>query len=83
MKANLLLWSAVEEERALRRLQLAAEAGRACAFLYRSPTALRHASPAAVRLALSAAGDGLCVDIVKVRGGHPGKVIIQLPAIAT
>lgn len=81
--AAVLLWSAAQEDRALRRLQLAAEAGRACAFLYRPPSMLSHASPAAVRIALSAVeeavGDeGVCVDLIKVRGGHTGKLVLPL-----
>src|ERR1700736_5749942 len=76
--AAVLLWSAVQQDRALRRLQLAAEAGRACAFLYRPPLALTHASPAALRIAVSAADDGVSLDIVKVRGGHPGRLVLPL-----
>jgi protein ImuA len=80
--AAVLLWSAVREDHALRRLQLAAEAGKACAFLYRPPLALSHASPAAVRIALSAADDGVCVELVKVRGGRAGKLTLPLSAPA-
>ena len=81
--AAVLLWSAASEDRALRRMQLAAEAGKACAFLYRPPqmsghTSLSHASPAAVRIALSAVDAGVCVDLVKVRGGHAGKFVLPL-----
>ena len=76
--AAVLLWSTVQEDRALRRLQLAAEAGKACAFLYRPPVALTHASPAALRIAVSAADDGVSLHIVKVRGGHPGKLVLPL-----
>jgi hypothetical protein len=76
--AAVLLWSAVQQDRALRRLQLAAEAGRACAFLYRSPSMLRNASPAALRIALSAAGEDVRADIVKVRGGHPRTFTLPL-----
>ena len=78
----MLLWSAVQEDRALRRLQLATEAGKACAFLYRPPLTLTQASPAAVRIALSAADDGVSLDLVKVRGGHPGRLILALDADA-
>jgi hypothetical protein len=83
--AAVLLWSAAREDRALRRLQLAAETGKACAFLYRPPSALSHASPAAVRIALSAArdGTGMTLDLVKVRGGQPGKLVLPLNRPAT
>ena len=80
--AAVLLWSTVQEDRALRRLQLAAEAGKACAFLYRPPLMLTQASPAAVRIAVSAADDGVSLDLVKVRGGHPGSLILALDADA-
>jgi len=73
-----LLWSAIREDRALRRLQLAAEAGRACAFLYRSPSMLSNPSPAALRIALSAAGEDVRADIVKVRGGHSQALTLPL-----
>ena len=78
--AAVLIWSSALEDRALRRLQLAAESGKACAFLYRPPSALSHASPAALRVALSAVkdGNGLHLDLVKVRGGHPSKLVLAL-----
>jgi len=94
--AAVLLWSKAQEDRALRRLQLAAEAGKACAFLYRPPevwnkalsaglnratsAALSQPSPAAVRLTLSATnnGSGMSLDLMKVRGGHPGKLVVPL-----
>jgi protein ImuA len=83
--AAVLLWSPVQEDRALRRLQLAAEAGKACAFLYRSPSMLSHASPAAVRLALFPAseGEGVQADLVKVRGGRAGTLTLPLRLPAT
>jgi hypothetical protein len=81
--AAVLLWSAVQQARALRRLQLAAETGGACAFLYRSPSTLRNASPAALRIALSAAGEDVRVDIVKVRGGHPHALTLPLRSLTT
>jgi hypothetical protein len=76
--AAVLLWSTAREDRALRRLQLAAETGKACAFLYRPPSALTHASPAALRIALSATDDGMSLNLVKVRGGQPGKLVLPL-----
>jgi hypothetical protein len=76
--AAVLLWSTAHEDRALRRLQLAAETGKACAFLYRQPSALNHASPAAVRIGVSAASNGISIDLVKVRGGQPGRLVLPL-----
>jgi cell division inhibitor SulA/protein ImuA len=69
----------------LRRLQLAAEAGAKPAFLFRPESALHTASPAALRLHLSPAGnsprdgtrdsirDGTRIDILKCRGERPRK----------
>src|ERR1700761_1516675 len=76
--AAVLLWSSVREDRALRRLQLAAEAGKACAFLYRPPMTLSQSSPAAVRMALSVVNDQTTVDLVKVRGGRPARCALAL-----
>jgi hypothetical protein len=58
----------------LRRLKLAAEEGRSPGFLFR-PTAHREeSSPAALRLVLTAHGDGLDVEILKSRGGMPSRI---------
>lgn len=79
-----LLWSATRDDRSLRRLQLAAEAGQTMAFLYRAPSALRQPSPAALRITLQPSGaahpqaQGLRLEIVKARGGHTAAVNIPL-----
>jgi len=66
-------WPAMLKDRDIRRLQLAAEAGRSTGFLYRSPTAASEASPAAVRLQLRADAEGhLRIDILKCRGARSG-----------
>jgi protein ImuA len=78
-----LLWTAVDDERLLRRLQLAAETGRALAFLYRPSSTLRKASPAALRIALHPDGDHTRADLLKVRGGHPGSLTLPLVPILT
>jgi protein ImuA len=80
--AAVLLWSTAREDRALRRLQLAAEAGNACAFLYRPQQTLSDASPAAIRIALRPTEDGVSLDIIKVRGGHPGRLVLPLDRCA-
>lgn len=68
-----LAWPEQIKDREVRRLQLAAEAGRSIGFLYRSPASARAASPAAVRLRLQArANDGLDIEILKCRGGRSG-----------
>lgn len=55
----------------LRRLQLAAEAGRSGGFLFRSAQAAEASSPAALRLRVRSAGGGMEVEILKRRGGWP------------
>jgi hypothetical protein len=70
--AAVLLWGGRWDMSGLRRLQLAAEAGSAIAFLFREPEAARSASPAALRLELAPAGSGYRVRVLKQRGGRPG-----------
>jgi hypothetical protein len=65
-------WPPQIKDREIRRLQLAAEAGRNTGFLYRSTSAAREASPAAVRMKLQACGDELSIDVLKCRGTRAG-----------
>jgi hypothetical protein len=68
-----LAWPTLLKDRDIRRLQLAAEAGRSTGFLYRSPTVALEASPAAMRLRLEPDGDGaLRIDLLKCRGIRSG-----------
>lgn len=63
-----LVWPATVKYTELRRLQLAAEGGRACAFLFRPPEAAAEPSPAVLRLGLDTCAGGLAVRILKRRG---------------
>lgn len=64
-----LCWADKADARAVRRLQVAAAAGGAAAFLFRPQAAVREASVAPLRLELSAAPAGrLAVSILKRRG---------------
>jgi len=63
-----LLWQDHVHERALRRLQLAAESGSTSLFLFRSAH-VAPASPAALRLHVSRAEGRTIVRILKRRGG--------------
>jgi hypothetical protein len=63
-----LLWLNHVQERALRRLQLAAEGGGAIAMLFRTARALPFSS-AALRLHVGKAGGRTIVRILKRRGG--------------
>jgi hypothetical protein len=68
-----LAWPTLLKDRDLRRLQLAAEAGRSTGFVYRSPAAASEASPAAMRLRLEPDDNGdLRIDLLKCRGIRSG-----------
>ncbi len=68
-------WLTNPDPRALRRLQLAAEAGGAMGVLFRPPQAARQASPAALRVQLTPAHNGLTLRILKRRGGWASQPI--------
>ena len=69
-------WPESIRDRDVRRLQLAAEAGRSTGFIYRSPIAAREASPAAVRMQLQTHEQGLLIDILKCRGSRGGSSVV-------
>ena len=79
-----LAWLPVRPEEAkyteLRRLQIAAEGGRAPAFLFGLPEAASESSPAALRIALGTSGGGLAVSVFKRRGTPLARPIL-LPAM--
>ncbi len=77
-----LLWPGAIDERRVRRLQLAAETGGGCGLLYRPTQAAHQASPAALRLQLQAAENGLRIDIKKSRGGQAHAVVVHPAASA-
>ncbi|MGD2074234.1 MAG: translesion DNA synthesis-associated protein ImuA [Gammaproteobacteria bacterium] len=76
-----LAWPTLDDTRALRRLQLAAEAGDALGFLFRPRRLVQHPSPAALRIQLEPEPDnGLSVSIRKRRGGWAcGPVRLEVP----
>lgn len=65
-------WCTHIVDRNVRRLQLAAETGGSLGILHRPARAERQPSPAALRLRLRAANDGLVLEIQKARGGRAG-----------
>lgn len=72
-----LAWLRVPDERRMRRLQLAAETGRAWCILFRSLKAAEERSTAALRLALEPAADGrLAVRVLKRRGGPVSRPLL-------
>ncbi|TAL86036.1 MAG: translesion DNA synthesis-associated protein ImuA [Rhodanobacter sp.] len=66
--AAVLAWPQQADDRALRRLQVAADSGRALAFAFRDRRHLANASPAALRLELEAT-PRTQVWVRKCRGG--------------
>lgn len=75
-----LAWSDGADERSLRRLQLAAEAGGVCLLvLFRSLRLRRRRSPAALRIQLRPGADGtLELDVFKNHGGRPRVVAVRV-----
>lgn len=71
-------WPKQVDDRALRRLQIAAETGRTLAFAYRPQDAAANASPAALRMVV----DARQLRILKCRGGIAPERPIATPTLA-
>ena len=69
--AAVMFWPETLDDRASRRLQLAAEKGHSWAIAFRPMAARQQPSAAALRLELHADGQGTRVHILKSRGGRP------------
>jgi hypothetical protein len=81
--AAVLGWLPRVEPVALRRLQLAAEAGDTWGIVFRPPEAARQPSPASLRLCLEARREGVEMVVLKQRGGWPSRrIFIQHPPIS-
>lgn len=76
-----LCWPLRADDRALRRLQVAAEAGQSLGFAFRPLTAAANPSPASLRIAIEAQPAQL--RVLKCRGGLAPAQPIPLPAAAT
>lgn len=72
--AAVLLWPAVLDDQASRRLQLAAEKGASWAIAFRPLTARGELSAAALRIELRADGQGTELRILRSRGGRPAVI---------
>jgi hypothetical protein len=72
--AAVFLWLKGTDDRWLRRLKLAAEAGGALGVLFRPERHRFESSPASLRLAVSRGEHEMHLDILKVQGGRPGPV---------
>ena len=77
--AAVLAWPREADDRALRRLQVAADGGRALGFLFRDRRHAAQASPAALRLEVETA-PARQLRIRKCRGGQPPAQAIPFPA---
>jgi cell division inhibitor SulA len=74
-----LVWADSGDDRALRRLQMAAETGAAYAFLLRPARHAGNASPAALRLHLRARAGHSEVQVLKCRGAVVPAAAFDLP----
>lgn len=77
--AAVLAWPAQADDRALRRLQVAADTGKTLAFVFRDRRHAAQASPAALRLELETQPSWQ-LRVRKCRGGHPPSHPLPLPA---
>lgn len=74
--AAVLVWLKGTDDRWLRRLKLAAEAGGALGVLFRPERHRFESSPAALRLLLSRGEGAPHLELIKVQGGRPGPVMM-------
>jgi len=72
--AAVLGWPQGGDDRALRRLQVAADSGDCCGFVLRDRRHAANASPAALRLLLEDGG----WRVLKCRGGQPPSAVLRL-----
>ena len=77
--AAVFLWLKGTDDRWLRRLKLAAEAGGALGVLFRPERHRFESSPASLRLAVSRGENEIRLDLLKVQGGRPGPVDLGGP----
>ena len=77
--AAVLLWLKGTDDRWLRRLKLAAEAGGALGVLFRPERHRFESSPAILRLLMTQGEHEARLDLLKVQGGRPGPVDLAVP----
>ena len=76
--AAVLLWLQGTDDRWLRRLKLAAEAGGALGVLFRPERHRFESSPASLRVVLTRGEHDTQLELIKVQGGRPGPVDCRL-----
>jgi hypothetical protein len=79
--AAVFLWLRGTDDRWLRRLKLAAEAGGALGVLFRPERHRFESSPASLRLLMTQGEHEARLDLLKVQGGRPGPVDLGGPAL--
>jgi hypothetical protein len=77
--AAVLLWLKGTDDRWLRRLKLAAEAGGSLGVLFRPERHRFESSPATLRLLMTQGEHEARIDLLKVQGGRPGPVDLAGP----
>ena len=77
--AAVFLWLKGTDDRWLRRLKLAAEAGGALGVLFRPERHRFESSPATLRLAVTSDEHEMRLDLLKVQGGRSGPVDLGGP----
>jgi hypothetical protein len=77
--AAVLLWLKGTDDRWLRRLKLAAEAGGSLGVIFRPERHRFESSPANLRLLMTQGEHEACLDLLKVQGGRPGPVELGGP----
>jgi protein ImuA len=75
-----MTWAKRPQSKQIRRLQLAAEQGRALGVLFRPLQAARESSHAALRMAIEPSASGVRVNLLKSKGGVRGTVQLDLTA---
>jgi len=68
--STVLGWPPAITEQAIRRLQLATETGQALGIYFTRPGAVPCTSPVPWRLRIDGTMNGICVEVLKRRGGH-------------
>jgi protein ImuA len=77
-----MAWAKRPRAKQIRRLQLAAERGRALGVLFRPLQARRESSHAALRLEIEPSSYGVRVNLLKSKGGVRGSIELDLAAAA-
>jgi cell division inhibitor SulA len=75
-------WPLTADDKALRRLQVAAESGQCLGVAFRPAHAARNPSPASLRVQLDTTGRGSQLRVLKCRGAQPPARPLPLPARA-